>query len=83
MGFPGIKPWVKQAHQRTISRQRSNVAALVPVAKSTGVSQVFSGSSSAVFLTDDVVNLAAECSVFFLNVTVFAPSACAQRNFPA
>lgn len=76
MLLPRILARMKQAHQRTIVGKRSNVASLVPVAKGASVGQIVVRRRAPVFFADDVVDLATQRGIVFVQLAILAAKPC-------
>jgi len=69
---PKVRTGIEKSSEETcLMDNRSDVAAFRPIAKRTGVRQIAFCRLPAVFLADDVIDFAAEESVFFVDQAVF------------
>ena len=83
MRCPPIGARVKETNEAPgLLHDRSNIDAL-PIAKSTGVSQVVSVGLSTVLFTDDVIHLAAKEGVFFVDQTILTQTLGSYCHKPA
>src|ERR1700686_1769225 len=70
---PLIGSGIEEPHQLAgYSRDRCNIAALVPIAEGAGMGKINSFGRARVFQADNVVNLAAEEGVIFVDKAVLA-----------
>src|SRR6476646_10183640 len=79
---PLVGTRIEESAEVARSGDRADVTSFVTIAVHAGISQVFGGCRSAVFFTDDVIDLGAEVGIVFVNEAVFTEPVGSGCNQP-
>ena len=74
MVVPLIRARVIEPGEFPDGGDRANIGAFRPIAKGAGVSKITGVCRATVFLADDVIDLASEESIIFMNAAILAPT---------